>query len=369
MPKEAASRHDASTRRASRSSPPTAATRTVFQPGTNAVITSASDAPPPVAYEARGLIRDIPLSPHDLVDARTPVDRLFMLVHLGVVRMRREDWRLDLGGLVERPLHLRFADLDGFPSARIEAVHQCAGNPLDPTVATRRVACVVWEGVWLADLLAAARPRDNATYVWTDGADVGPFAGEHVPWFRKDLPLARVAADVLLATRLNGARLPGRHGGPVRLVVPGFYGTNSVKWIWRMTLADRRADGLFTTRYYNDALPDGSTRPVYGLAPESVVVSPAPHTRIGRQTDLCGWAWGDVPVASVEVSIDDGATWAAASVTERAGREWQAWRMRAGFPRSGPAHVMCRATDALGRTQPSTGARNEIHRVEVTSEA
>lgn len=101
----------------------------------------ADEVAPPIDYEARGLIRDIPLAPNNLLDARTPADRLFMLAHLGVIRMRPEEQRLDVVGHVEHPHRLRMADLDGLPSARIEAVHQCAGGPLDPMVATRRVAC------------------------------------------------------------------------------------------------------------------------------------------------------------------------------------------------------------------------------------
>lgn len=113
-----------------------------------------------------------------------------------------------------------------------------------------------------------------------------------MPYFRKDLPLWRAPADVLLATQVNGEPLPDRHGGPVRLVVPGFYGTNSVKRLWRLTLADHRPDGLFTTRYYNEPLPDGTTRPVYGLEPESIIVDPAPEVVVGAQAEVRGSVWG-----------------------------------------------------------------------------
>ena len=98
----------------------------------------------------------------------------------------------------------------------------------------------------------------------------------------KDLPLERMPSDVLIAYELNGAPLPAEHGFPARLVVPGFYGTNSVKWLTRMTVAETRATGAFTTRWYNDPVPNaagedsGETVPVWSVAPESIIVSPAP---------------------------------------------------------------------------------------------
>jgi sulfane dehydrogenase subunit SoxC len=324
---------------------------------------------PPVAYDTHGTIRHVPLAPHHMTAAVTPTDRLFMLAHLGLLRLAPEDWRLDVTGLVDRPLRLRLPDLGHFSPARVEAVHQCAGNPLAPTVPTRRVACVVWEGVWLRDVLAEAGVRPGAAYVWSDGADSGSFEGDTVPFFRKDLPLARLGDDVLLATRVNGDVLPDRHGGPVRLVVPGFYGTNSVKWLWRLTLADRRADGLFTTRYYNDALSGGGRRPVWALAPECVIVSPAPGERVGGPIELRGWAWSDAAITQVEVSVDDGANWAAATVASRRDRAWQAWRFLWRPSVAGPAVLLCRAADAAGLTQPLEEARNAVHRVEVVTQS
>lgn len=326
------------------------------------------ELPPPAAFDAHGTIRHVPLAPNEMTAAVTPTDKLFTLAHMGLLRLASQDWRLDVAGLVERPLRLRLPELARFALARVEAVHQCAGNPLAPTVATRRVGCVVWEGVRLRDVLAEAGVKPEATHMWSDGADGGSFEGEAVPFFRKDLPLARLGEDVLLVTRVNGEALPDRHGGPVRLVVPGFYGTNSVKWLWRLTLADRRADGLFTTQYYNDALPGGGRRPVWALAPESVIVSPAPGDHVGGGlVELRGWAWGDTAIARVEVSDNGGASWAAAVLAPRRDRAWQVWRFVWRPMIAGPAVLLCRAIDADGRTQPLGEARNAVHRVEVTA--
>jgi sulfane dehydrogenase subunit SoxC len=129
------------------------------------MIDAHPDLPPCVDYEAHGTFRDRPLAPHELSAALTPTNKLFVLAHLGLLRLAPDKWRLDITGLVERPLCLRVPDLARFAPARVEAVHQCAGNPLTPTVATRRVACVEWEGVWLRDVLAAAGTRPEATHV------------------------------------------------------------------------------------------------------------------------------------------------------------------------------------------------------------
>jgi DMSO/TMAO reductase YedYZ molybdopterin-dependent catalytic subunit len=134
-------------------------------------------------------------------------------------------------------------------------------------------------------------------YVWLGGADYGVFDGESCEAFVKDLPLERVAADVLVAYEMNGAPLRPEHGYPARLVVPGYYGTNSVKWLNRLSLAEKRANGPFTTRWYNDPIlnadgrPTGRTVPVWSIAPESVIVSPAPDQTLSAGEDVEIWGW------------------------------------------------------------------------------
>src|SRR5262249_20051289 len=155
----------------------------------------------------------------------------------------------------------------------------CCGSPFKPFEPTRRVSNVTWGGARLADILAACSPSAAAKYVWSYGADYGEFGGVAADTFLKDLPITRVEAEVLLAYEMNGCPLAPEHGFPVRLVVPGFYGTNSVKWVTRMTLAETRATGPFTTRWYADPILDGAgretgaTAPVWSIAPESVIVS------------------------------------------------------------------------------------------------
>ena len=298
---------------------------------------------------------------------------MIVLCHMGVPRLDPAQWSLSIDGLVERPTRLGFAELTAYPKHSVTSFHQCAGSPLQPFEPTRRICNVRWTGTRLADVLRDCAPMRNARYLWSWGADYGAFGGMEHPAYVKELPLERVPADVLIAYELNGAPLPAEHGFPARLVVPGFYGTNSVKWLTSLTLAAERAEGAFTTRWYNDPAPDADpvdaakTIPVWAVAPESVIVAPAPgeKQRCGAPSEIWGWAWADDAVASVDISTDAGASWSAAELEPREDRSWQRFRALWQPVAPGPATLCSRATSRSGVTQPVSGRRNAVHRVEV----
>jgi DMSO/TMAO reductase YedYZ molybdopterin-dependent catalytic subunit len=326
------------------------------------------------SLDPAGYLRRIPLAPQQMRDRNTRTRDAIVLCHLGVPRLDRERWALTIDGLVERRLTLSFADLARFTKVTLTSVHQCAGSPLQPLEPTRRICNLTWGGVRLTDLLAACRPLRDASFVWSCGADFGTFSGVEVDAYVKDLPLARADSDVLVAYELNGAPLPPEHGFPARLVVPGFYGTNSVKWLTRITLADARADGPFTTRWYNDPILDSAgivtskTSPVWSIAPESIIVAPASGDVIAAssQTELWGWAWADDGVGTVDVSVDGGATWLPAEVEAPRGREWQRFVMHWQPEKVGPTILCARATSLREEQQPLTKSRNAVHQVAVT---
>lgn len=291
----------------------------------------------------------------------TPSDDVYVIAHMGVARVDAGQWRLAVDGLVERPLELDYATLTALPATEVSAVLECFGNPVEPEVATRRVGNVVWRGVRLADLLERAGVRPEARYVCPEGLDSGSFANVHSERYVKDLPLARaLEPDVLVAWAMNGAPLSAEHGFPARVFVPGYFGTNAVKWLSRITLTAERPESLFTTRLYNRRV-EGELRPVRELDVHAVIVTPADGATLapGRHA-ISGWAWGAWPVRTVEVSADGGATWQPARVSPRGGdHQWQAftWSWDA-VP--GRYELHARATDERGRTQPATG-RNRIH--------
>jgi DMSO/TMAO reductase YedYZ molybdopterin-dependent catalytic subunit len=326
-----------------------------------------------VRLDPQGPFKRDPLAPHRMRDRLTRTQDVFVLCHLGVPRLERDRWSLTIDGMVERPRTLLFDDLLRFPKTEVASVHQCCGSPFTPFEPTRRVCNVRWGGVRLVDLLADCRPSAAAQYIWIYGADFGDFSGDVVDAYVKDLPITRVGADVLISYEMNGSALPAEHGFPARLVVPGFYGTNSVKWLARMTLVDSRAPGPFTTRWYNDPVLDGAgretgeTTPVWSIAPESLIVSPTPHETIelSAEREIWGWAWADGGVRSVHVRADDTATWRPAELEPPRGREWQRFSMLWTPRQRGAVVLASRAASMGGLLQPISGRRNGIHEVPV----
>ncbi|MEV5872880.1 molybdopterin-dependent oxidoreductase [Streptomyces sp. NPDC052101] len=318
---------------------------------------------PAMLHEGFGLVQR--LRPEHLTSFVTAEADLFSVWHLGIPDVSPDSWTLRVGGLVTRELTLSLDDLRALPQTEITAVHECAGSPLAPTVPQRRVGNVRWTGVRLTDLLGLAGIADGAAYVISTGVDHGVFDGTRHERYEKDLPLARALdGSALVALSVNGVPLPVRRGGPLRLVVPGYYGTNSTKWLDSLTVSDHRSAGAFTTRYYMDRPDDGSgdAVPVWELAPNSCLVAPVDGTvHAGEPVEIWGWAWADEPVRSVEVTTDGGRHWTPARVAPRSAYGWQRFSCP-WTPRSAGEYVLaCRATTDSGATQPTTPRRNRVH--------
>jgi DMSO/TMAO reductase YedYZ molybdopterin-dependent catalytic subunit len=316
----------------------------------------------------RGTYRSVPRKISQLKSFVTPESDLFVLAHLGIPSLSRDDWSLSVTGMMTTPLVLRFGDLATFQTCEVTSFHKCAGNPIRPAEPTPdRVGNVVWRGIRLREILERCRYDPRATHVWADGYDSGSFEGVAVANYQKDLPIAKALQDeVLLAYEINGEPLSDYRGGPVRLVAPGWYATNSVKWLRTLRLADRRAGGPFTTTWYNDADASGVRRPVWAVAPDSAIVAPAAGESIDAgEATIRGWSWGEHDIARVDVSTDGGATWTPAGLSPRTGKSWQAFSADVGLDRSGPIRIMSRATDVRGEVQPMSGARNACVAIEV----
>lgn len=323
----------------------------------------------PVMDPAETYRRQVPVS--QLRSFHTPTESVYVIAHMGIAHVPVEGWELRIEGAVERPLRLTHAELLRRPAETVEGVLECFGNPVEPEVATRRVGNVSWRGTRLWPLLEEAGVQPRATLVWFEAPDHGAFAGTSSERYIKDVPLEIVRErPVLLAWELNGEPLTPEHGFPVRAVVPGFFGTNSVKWVTRIYLADARPESLFTTHLYNRrVVVNGRERlePVRDLDVHSVIIAPAEADALapGAQT-VEGWAWSAGPVQRVEVSADGGATWQEARLEpRRQGYVWQRFTLAWTARTPGSFRLECRATDEQGRMQPPTG-RNRIHAVNVT---
>ncbi|KAH8755079.1 Oxidoreductase, molybdopterin-binding domain-containing protein [Diaporthe sp. PMI_573] len=179
-----------------------------------------------------------PPAPHHLSSFLTSEEQLFQTIHMGAAVVDHERWLLIIDGLVQHPFALTLGQLRSLPTSSITSFHECYGSPLKPpTEAVWRVGNVTWTGVRLFHILEIARLMETAQFVWSEGLDHGTFAGVTSDRYQKDLPLSKaLGSEVLVALEMNGQPLGKERGGPVRLVVPGWFGTNSTKWLCRLTL-------------------------------------------------------------------------------------------------------------------------------------
>ena len=321
----------------------------------------------PLSYRVRGFFGRLPSEPHQLTDAVTPTERCIVLCHLGILDIASgDDWKLEIGGSIAKPATFTVRQLKALPKADVVSVHQCAGSPLAPDKPIQRVCNVVWGGVRLSHLLEQLQIGTDANFIWSYGADSGAFGGMECGPYVKDLPLSRIADDVLLAYEMNGSPLLPEHGFPLRLVAPGFYGTNSVKWLRRLELQAERARSPFTTTWYNDAQPDGTTRPVWAIAPQSVIVWPTPGLEIkrGDRVNVWGWAWADGGVSAVDLSCDSERTWLSCRTEEMTGRGWIRFSCEWTAAQA-CSSLTSRATSRTGDRQPPTGRRNALYHVPI----
>ncbi len=288
-------------------------------------------------------------------DRTVPNDRFFVRSNGPVPVIDPTTWRLDVSGKVERPLSLSLADLRRLGSTQIVAFLECAGNgrtrfePLPPGTPWRNdaVGNAVWEGVPLARVLDLAGVQPGTVDVVTQGADF--------PEMRRGLPLA-VACDpgVLLVWTMNGEPLPIAHGGPVRLLVPGWAGIASTKWLAGIELIDRAFDGFWNTDNYVIWDERGDPlRLVAEMPPKSVFVTPADGKAIpAGPVRIAGWAWsGFGPVQTVDVSTDAGHCWRLAHLHPGERRGWRRWDL-VWDATPGQHRLQARATDERRLSQP-----------------
>jgi DMSO/TMAO reductase YedYZ molybdopterin-dependent catalytic subunit len=321
--------------------------------------------------------------PLDLIEPANgrliPNDRFFVRCNGPVPVVDPETWRLEVTGAVEQPCSLSLPDLRRLGSSRIEAFLECAGNgrarfePLPPGTPWHNdaVGNALWNGVPLGRVLDLAGVKPGSVDVVTQGADF--------PEMRRGLPLA-VARDpeVLIVWAMNGEPLPVAHGGPVRLLVPGWAGIASTKWLVGIEVIDRAFDGFWNTDNYVIWDERGDPlRPVAEMPPKSVIVAPADGQTISPgPVRISGWAWsGFAPIQTVEVSTDAGRRWQAAALHPGERRGWRRWELV--WNASPGRHCLqARATDERRLSQPAVAPwnakgylMNAIHEVVVAVES
>lgn len=299
----------------------------------------------------------------------TPSGLHYLLTHFDMPVVGG-DWRLAIGGLVERPLSLDLADLQARPAVTLPVTLECAGNGralLAPRYVsqpwfTEAVSTAEWTGTPLRGVLEEAGLDPRCVDLVFTGCDRGIQGGEIQDFQRALPPEEALREDVLLAWAMNGEPLQPQHGAPLRLVVPDWYGVASVKWLRSIEAVAEPFQGYQMLKAYRDTQgPDDPGEPMRLMRPRALMVPPgipdfATRMRVleAGPVMLQGRAWvGRGRVERVEVSVDDGATWQDAaledSVSRAAWRGWSIpWDARPG------RHTLCvRATDDEGRVQPS----------------
>ncbi len=306
----------------------------------------------------------------------TPNELFYVRSHLYTPTVNPGEWRLTVDGLVDAPLTLTLDALQRLPQVTLAATLECAGNGralFEPPVAGIQwergaVGNARWTGVRLADVLKQAGAKPAATFIWFDGADRSIGA---VPDFVRQLPVRKALhPDTLLAWAMNGVPLPVANGFPLRLVVPGWEAAYSVKWLTHIQVSDREHDGFFVQTGYRypirrvapgAAVDAKDTAPLAGLVVKSMVTSPADGAVVPRGVvPVKGFAWaGEADITRVEVSVDNGSTWADARLgADRARYAWRAFQYDWRASEAGSFAVHVRAHDSEGRVQPITAHWN-----------
>ena len=337
---------------------------------------------------------------HLLDDDTTPIEKFFIRQN-GIPPEEPADpdaWTISVEGLVDTPLTLTLADLKSrFETVTYRMVLECGGNGrsfFDPPARGNQwtnggAGCAEWTGVRLRDVLNAAGLKPSAIYTAHHGVDMHLSGDPAREVISRGVRIEKAMEEhCLIAWGMNGQDLPHVHGGPVRLIIPGWPGSASHKWVTRIVLRDVEHDGPGMTRtsYRVPATPmipgsgpEGVTFNILESMPiRSIISSPANGDRLPagtRQLALRGAAWnGDTGVAAVHVSLDFGATWQPVDLAQPRNRyDWRRWTATVDLPSDGYYEVWVRATGEDGVMQPHIAGNwnpqgygaNPMHRVAV----
>jgi DMSO/TMAO reductase YedYZ molybdopterin-dependent catalytic subunit len=346
----------------------------------------------------RPLVAETP--EHMLDDDTTPTDKFFIRNNGQIpdATANADAWKLRIDGEVNSAIELTLAELrQRFQPVSYFLQLECGGNGRSQFVPEARgnqwtnggMGLARWTGVRLRDVLQAAGLKSTATYTANYGADPHLSGATDRPSISRGVRLAKAMDEhSLIVWAMNDQPLPVIHGGPLRLLMPGWAGSVSHKWVTRIQIRDREHDGpgMTGTNYRMPVVPivpgsnhDGrGFRILESMPVRSIITSPANGAELPngmRQISLRGAAWaGDLAVRSVEISIDYGATWRPANLGQPRNRyDWQRWTAQVALPSQGYYEIWCRATDANGLGQPHVAGNwnpqgygaNAIHRVAV----
>ena len=339
-------------------------------------------------------------TPENLLDDdTTPTDKLFVRNN-GVIPDEAKDpngWKITIDGEVNNKIELTLDDLKKkFKPVTRRLVLECGGNGRSFFTPQARgnqwtnggAGCAEWTGVRLVDVLKSAGVKSSAKFSGHYGIDRS-LADNTKDAISRGVPIKKLMDENnLIVFAMNGQPLSHIHGGPVRLLIPGWPGSVSSKWFTRLWVRDKYHDGpgMGATSYRvaikpmvpGDKADESNFRDLESMPVRSIITSPANGTKLGKDTrelKLRGAAWaGDNTVKSVAVSIDFGATWQTAKVEKPKNKyDWQRWTATVKVPTEGYYEIWSRATDSTGVMQPHIAGNwnpqgyggNPMHRIAV----
>ncbi len=299
----------------------------------------------------------------------TPTGMHYLLVHFDIPEVDANAWRLNVGGLVSSPMALTIDDIRRWPATTITVTMECAGNgrallsprPISQPWLVEAVGTAEWTGTPLRGVLEEAGIAREAIEILFSGLDRGVQGGE-LHYYQRSLSIDEATREeVLLAYEMNGQPLQPQHGYPLRLIVPGWYGVASVKWLDRIEAIAEPSQAYQMVRTYRySQTADDPGDPVTLVRVRALMVPPglpdfATRARLveAGPVTLTGRTWaGRSDVSRVEMSADGGSTWSDAELGEQLSPfAWRAWSLE-WQATPGACTLVVRATDSEGNVQP-----------------
>ncbi len=307
----------------------------------------------------------------------TPVPHFFVRNHMfEPTELDPHDWLLSIGGEVEKPITLNLVELSKIETHSVVNTLECAGNgrslhrPQVPGIQWGKgaVGTARFSGPRLRDVLQRAGVKPTGKHVMFRGLDEVP---GKVPPFIRSIPIEKALdAETIIATHMNGSPLPKHHGFPARVLVPGWIGAASCKWLTEIKLLEAEFVGNFMSGGYRipnqpvkpgEAVKPEDTHPLTALNVKSVIAGPTDGANLkAGNIRVHGAAWaGEADIEKVEISTDGGTTWIPAKLgRDQAHYAWRLWAYDWKPGKSGDYTLLSRATDSQGRTQPSAPVWN-----------
>ncbi|MEJ0074330.1 MAG: sulfite oxidase [Alphaproteobacteria bacterium] len=358
----------------------------------------------PGKNEGLVVLGDRPLvaeTPESLLDDDTTPTEKFYIRNNGQIPEETKDpdaWKLVIDGEVENKIEITLGDLKKkYRAVTYRMVLECGGNGRSAFSPPARgnqwsnggAGCAEWTGVALADVLKDVKPKPSAIYTSHYASDLHLSGDAGKQPISRGIRLAKAMdPHTLIVWAMNGQPLPNIHGGPVRLVVPGWPGSASQKWLTKITLIDKEHDGPGMTEFsyrvpIKPMIPGDKGDPknfkiLESMPVRSLITSPANGAKIGagtRELSVRGAAWaGDLTVKQVDISTDSGATWQSVTLAPPKNKyDWQRWTHTLKLPSDGYFEIWTRATDEKGTMQPHQAGLwnpqgyggNAMHRIAV----